>query len=151
MLNIDDLKSSIMLSHLNDTMLKKISGITLISEYSAGYYIFKEGDYAKYLYSVIDGKVGLELEKTTNTLTMIDTITRGHTFGFSSLVDTELKKYTTHAKALTDTKLYTWEAANLEKLFYEDYEIGFLLMKRIAKIAKTRLQIRNVQFLDIYK
>ena len=151
MLNIDDLKSSILLSHLNDTMLKKISGVTLISEYSAGYYIFKEGDYAKYLYSVIDGKVGLELEKTTNILTMIDTIARGHSFGFSSLVDTELRKYTTHAKALTDTKLYTWEAANLEKLFYEDYEIGFLLMKRIAKIAKTRLQIRNVQFLDIYK
>jgi len=81
----------------------------------------------------------------------IDTITRGHTFGFSSLVDTELIKYTTHAKALADIKLYTWEAANLEKLFYEDYEIVFLLIKRIAKIAKTRLQIRNVQFLDIYK
>ncbi len=31
MLNIDDLKSSILLSHLNDTMLKKILGVTLQS------------------------------------------------------------------------------------------------------------------------
>ncbi len=31
MLNIDDLKSSIILSHLNDTMLKKILGVTLQS------------------------------------------------------------------------------------------------------------------------
>jgi hypothetical protein len=28
--------------------------------------------------------------------------------------------------------------------------MGFLFMKRIARIAKSRLQRRNVQFLDIY-
>jgi len=39
----------------------------------------------------------------------------------------------------------------LETLFNQDFEIGFLFMKRIAKIIKTRLQNRNVQFLDIYK
>ena len=54
------------------------------------------------------------------------------------------------AKALIDTKLFTWKGEDLEMLFRQDYEMGFLLMKRIAKIVKTRLQIRNVQFLDIY-
>jgi CRP-like cAMP-binding protein len=72
-------------------------------------------------------------------------------FGFSALVDTEKKNYTTYAKALTDVKLYKWEAPDLEALFNQDFEMGFLFMKRIAKIIKTRLQIRNVQFLDIYK
>ncbi len=82
---------------------------------------------------------------------MIDTLGRGRIFGFSALVDTEQKKYTTHAKAIIDTKLFTWEANELERLFYQNFEMGFLFMKRIAKIAKTRLQIRNVQFLDIYR
>ncbi len=73
------------------------------------------------------------------------------TFGFSALVDTEEKNYTSSAKALTDVKLYNWKAADLEALFSQDFEMGFLFMKRIAKITKTRLQIRNIQLLDIYK
>jgi len=78
-------------------------------------------------------------------------VIRGRSLGFSALVDTELRQYTTHARALTDVKLFAWEAAELEKLFYQDYEFGFLFMKSIARIAKNRLQVRNLQFLDIYK
>jgi CRP-like cAMP-binding protein len=151
MFKIDDLKSIIILSHLNDTMLKKMAKVTLVTDYNEGEYIFKEGDYAEYFYSVLEGQVKLELEKTTSDVIMIDTITRGFSFGFSSLVDTEHKKYISHAKAITNTKILKWRSTDLEALFYEDYEMGFLLMRRIAKIAKKRLQIRNVQLLDIYR
>ena len=150
MVELDDLKAIILLSHLTDPMLEKLVDITLTLEHSAGDYIFRDGDYARYLYAIIEGKVGLELEKTANVPVMMDTIGRGRTFGFSALVDTEQKKYTTHARVLADTKLFAWESTELEMLFYQHYEMGFLFMKRIAKIAKTRLQIRNVQFLDIY-
>ena len=150
MVELDDLKSIFLLSHLTDPMLEKLSDITLMAEYSDGKYIFRDGDYARFLYAIVDGKVGLELEKTTNAPVMMDTISRGRTFGFSALVDTEQKKYTTNARAIGDTRLFSWEGTELEMLFYQDYEMGFLFMKRIAKIAKARLQIRNVQFLDIY-
>jgi CRP/FNR family cyclic AMP-dependent transcriptional regulator len=151
MVVLDDLKSIIMLSFLTDTMLTKLAEVTLITECHAGSYIFREGDYARYLYSVIDGRVGLELEITPNNPVLMDTVTRGRTFGLSALVDTEPKRYITGARALTDTRLFTWDGADLERLFYQDFEMGFLLMKRIAKIVKTRLQVRNVQFLDIYR
>ena len=151
MFSIDDLKSINMLSYLNDSMLENLATITSINEYRAGDYIFNEEDDAKSLYSVIDGKVGLEIEKNSSTRILIDNITKGMTLGFSALVDTEEKSYTTSAKALTDTKLFIWKTEDLETLFSQDYEMGFLFMKRIAKIVKTRLQIRNVQFLDIYK
>jgi len=151
MFSIDDFKSISMLSHLSDSMLENLATISSINEHRAGDYIFNEGDDAKSLYSVIDGKVGLEIEKNSSTRILIDNITKGMTLGFSALVDTEAKSYTTSAKALTDTKLFTWKAADLKTLFSQDYEMGFLFMKRIAKIVKTRLQIRNVQFLDIYK
>ena len=151
MLGIEDLKSIIMLSDLNYTMFEKMLKVTKKTNYSFGEYIFREGDYAEHLYSVIEGKVGLELQKNTNTLIMINTITKGYSFGFSALVDTEQKKYASHAKALTDTKLLKWSGENLQKLFYEDYEMGYLFIKRIAKIAKRRLQVRNIQFLEIYR
>jgi CRP-like cAMP-binding protein len=132
-------------------MLESLATITSINEYRAGDYIFNEGDDAKSLYSVIDGKVGLDIEKNTSTRILIDNITSGMMLGFSALVDTEEKSYTTSAKALTDTKLFTWKTEDLETLFSQNYEMGFLFMKGIAKIVKTRLQIRNIQFLDIYK
>ena len=151
MIDINGLKSIIQLSYLNDSMLEKLVKITDIIEYKTGDYIFKEGDYAKILYAVIDGRVGLEMEKNSSTRIMIDTIIQGMMLGFSALVDTEDKSYTTSARVLTHTKLYSWKAEDLEALFSEDYEMGFLFIKRIAKIVKTRLQIRNVQFLDIYR
>lgn len=151
MIDLNGLKSIIQLSYLNDSMLENLVKITNINEYRAGDYIFNEGDEAESLYAVIDGKVVLEIEKNSSTRILIDNITQGMMLGFSALVDTEEKSYTTSARVLTDTKLFAWKAEDLETLFSQDYKMGFLFIKRIAKIVKTRLQIRNVQFLDIYK
>ncbi len=95
--------------------------------------------------------MGLEIEKNSSTRILADTLPQGRTFGFSALVNTEEKKYTSSAKAMTDTKVFLWKASDLETLFHQDYELGLLFMRRIAKIIKTRLQIRNIQFLDIYR
>jgi CRP-like cAMP-binding protein len=151
MIDLKGLKSIIQLNYLNDFMLEKLIRITDIIEYKKGDYIFKEGDDAKIIYAVIDGKIGLEMEKNSSTRILIDKIIQGMMLGFSALVDTEDKSYTTSARVLTDTRLYAWKAEDLEALFSQDYEMGFLFIKRIAKIVKARLQIRNIQCLDIYK
>jgi len=151
MIEVNDLKSVILVSCLKDSMLQKIAEITLITKIDAGNYIFREGEDANHLYSIIDGKVGLEIEKNSSTRILVATLPQGRTFGFSALVDTEEKKYTSSAKAMTDIKVFFWKATDLEALFNQDCELGFMFMRRIAKIIKTRLQIRNVQFLDIYR
>jgi CRP-like cAMP-binding protein len=150
MFELSDLKSIVLLNHLNDQMLGKLLRITSMQEYEAGRYIFKEGDYAEFLYAVFDGKIGLEVEKSVNKPIQVSSIVRGYTFGFSALVDADEKKYTTSAKSLTNTKVFLWKGSDLEKLFYQDYEMGFLFMKRIAKLIKSRLRILNVQSLNIY-
>ena len=149
MVELDDLKSVVILSSLKDPMLKKIAEITFVTECGANSYIFKAGDYAKYLYAVIEGKVGLELEKSAGTMIMVDVAVPWRAFGFSALVDTDVRQYTTYARALTDVKLFAWEGAELERIFYQDFELGFLFMKTIARIAKNRLQVGTIQFLDI--
>ena len=151
MIDLNGLKSIILLNYLKDSMLDKLLRITSIKEYRAGDYIFKEDHEAGNLYAVIEGKVGLEIEKNSSTRIFINEIIHGMTFGFSALVETGEKNYTSSAKALTDIKLYIWQAADLEALFSKNHEMGFVFMKRIAKIIKTRLQIRNIQLLDIYK
>ena len=150
MIDVSDLKSIIMLTYLKDSMLEKLAKVTLIREYSAGDTIFREGEDATHLYSVIEGKVGLEVMKNPSTPVMINTICENRTFGFSAVIETEEKKYITTAKAYMRTKLFAWKAEDLEALFQKDCEMGFLFMQRIAKIVKTRLQIRTIQYLDIY-
>jgi CRP-like cAMP-binding protein len=150
MVEVSDLKAIIMLSYLKDSMLEKLAKVTLIREYSVGDTIFREGDDATHLYSVIEGKVGLEVFKDRSTPVLINTICQNRTFGFSAVVETEEKKYLTTAKAYMRTKLFAWKGEDLTALFQEDCEMGFMFMQRIAKIIKTRLEIRTMQFLDIY-
>ena len=115
--NLGQPTSIISLSHLTDPMLEKLSQVTQVVEYGADAYILKEGDDARYLRAIVDGKIGLELEKTTGNIVMIDKISRGRTFGFFALVDTEQEKCTTHARSITDTKLFAWEGTELEMQF----------------------------------
>ena len=150
MIDVSDLKSIIMLTYLKDSMLEKLAKVTLIREYSAGDTIFREGEDATHLYSVIEGKVGLEVMKNPSTPVLINTICENRTFAFSAVIEMEEKKYITTAKAYMRTKLFAWKAEDLEALFQKDCEMGFLFMQRIAKIIKTRLQIRTMQYLDIY-
>jgi len=146
----DDLKSIILLNYLRDPMLKDIAKVTTVKEYLEGDYVFREGDYAHYLCAIIDGKVGLEVQKNDNRPILIHTLGRGATFGYSAVVETEEKRYIVSAKALTDTKLYAWRGSDLEALFYKDFEMGFLFMKRIAKIIKVRLQESQAQGTNMF-
>lgn len=150
MSTIGDLRSIIMLNYLTDPMLKKVEEVTSVRAYEAGEYIFKEGEYAEHLFSVVDGRVGLEVAKNPTTLIRVTELTRGMTFGLSSLVDTEYRRYLGYAKALGQTRLFSWRGADLEKLFVEDNEMGFLFMRRVANILNKRLQVTNVQLVDIY-
>ena len=44
MIEVNDLKSVILMSYLKDSMLQKIAAITLITKIDAGNYIFREGE-----------------------------------------------------------------------------------------------------------
>ena len=78
-------------------------------------------------------------------------MTKGMTFGLYGLVDPEDKRYMDSAKAISDTKLFGWKVEDLEAIFFQDCEMGFLYTRRINKILKTRLQIKIAQTIDMYK
>jgi CRP/FNR family cyclic AMP-dependent transcriptional regulator len=151
MFDLSDLKGIILLSHLTDPMLKKIQPVTHVRDYLAGEYIYKEGEYAEHLFAVVDGRVGLEIEKTPSDFVRLTEITRGMTFGLASLVDTERKRYLLYAKVLANTSVFVWKSADLEKLFFEDFEMGFIFMRRVAKILDTRLETTFAQIAEICK
>ncbi len=151
MFDIHDLRSIIMLNYLTDEMLEKMLKVTSLQEFSEREYIYRERDYAEFLYSIVEGKVSLETEKTSSTSFMVTQLNRGRTFGFSALLDAEHRKYLGHARAMTDVKVFCWRAADIEKLLVENYEMGFLLMRRIANIIDSRLQVVKAQLVELHQ
>jgi CRP-like cAMP-binding protein len=151
MVRVEDLQSIRVLSYLTEPMVKRFLDITMVTEIKAGGYVYRTGEYARYLYAVLDGKIALELEKDSSTTVVVDTIAKGRVLGLPAVIDPEIKKYTHHARAVENTKLFAWEGDRLEQLFTEDPEIGYLFMRRIARTAHSRLLVRNLQFLELYK
>ncbi len=149
--NIKDLKSILLLSHLSDAMIDKIYHVTQLIDYKKGDIIFQEGEPAEYLFSILEGKVELEIVIETDNPVYLKGINQNFTFGISSLIMTDEKKYIQSAKAVTDSRIYKWKAMDLEELFSEDTELGYLFMRRIAKILKTRFTAKSALISDLYK
>jgi len=143
-----DLQAIKMLSDLNDTLLKKIENISQVSTFKDGDYIFREGQYADHLYAVIEGKVGLELKVNSSSRCRIKDVFPGETFGISAIVDTGMRTYIADAIALKNCRVFCWAGNKLEKLLYEDYELGFIFMRNAAKILKSRLRYTRAQLAE---
>ncbi len=145
MARAEEINSVLLLMHLEEKMVEKVAGIATITTAKNGEFIFRENDTAEYLYSLLEGKVALEIEKTTSTSVRVKDVVPNRTFGISALEDADEKKSMSHARALTDCKLVCWEAAELEKLFEEDPKLGLAFMKRISIILKNRLKVAYAQ------
>lgn len=140
-----DLQTIKVFADLKDPLLKKIEAITNLETFQHGDLLFKENQYADYLYAVVDGKVALELTINSSRRCRIKDIFPGEAFGISSIVDTGMRTYIADAIAVENSKVFRWNGSQLEKLFYEDYELGFIFMRNVGKILKNRLQYSRAQ------
>ncbi len=145
MFNINDLKPVKVLSDFSESMLHKIMPITVLRHFDQNHSIFKEGEYAEHLFAVSVGKVSLEIDVHTDTPVRVKDILPGMSFGISSVVDTVRRTYISNARTLQESSVFCWKNNDLEKLFYSDYEFGFLFMRNIGRILKNRLQIKRAQ------
>ncbi len=148
MTKFTDLQSIKILSDLNDTILKRIEKITNIKTFKAGDYIFRENQFADSLYAVIEGKITLELNINSSSQCRIKDVFTCESFGISAIVDTGKRSYIADAYAVEDSKVFCWEGGQLERLLYEDHELGFLFMRNVAKVLKRRLRDTRAQLAE---
>jgi CRP-like cAMP-binding protein len=145
MVNPEEIKAVVLLSHLNEEMREKVADLATITSIKSQEYIFREGDYAEYLYAVLSGTISLEKEKSGSKPVRVKDIAENYIFGISAMVESGEKTCISHAKANTDAKLVFWKTADLEKLFHYNPDLGFAFMKRITAVLKDRLQTKNAQ------
>jgi len=142
MVTANMLKEFTFFKDFTNEQLEKLSSITAEETYAAGSQMYKKGDPARSLYILLEGKVVMSLESYLGPhrppmQVTVDTIARGETMGWSAVVEPYI--YTLGALCIDNSKLIALDAAKLRGLMDEDCDLGYKVMKAIAKTIASRL------------
>jgi CRP/FNR family transcriptional regulator, cyclic AMP receptor protein len=143
MVSPEILKPLSFFEELSDAMIARLASIAELKAYQEGDFLNKRRKEASYFYIILEGEISLQMESLTGKTVRLETIAPGGAIGFSSLIETRSKRYLSDAKALTPVKILRFRADELTLLFYQDFELGYLFMKKIALVAKRRLVYRT--------
>ncbi len=146
MISLDFLEEVEVFKNLNDDQLDAVRGCCQESEYRRGDQIFGVKEKPLYLWAVIEGEVVLQQEPSGDTKPLVDTIaslSRGTTFGWSSLVPPNEYRLSAHC-ASRQCKVLKVDRECLKKLFEKDSGLGYLVMSEIVSVVGSRFhQLRE--------
>ncbi len=139
---IDTLSSCDLFRGLDASHLEKLANLCRASSFRKGETIFAEGDEAKELYVLVDGRVALEMEvrplpERPSIPTAVEVVTEGETLGWSALVEPYV--YTLSARCMANCRALAINGDMLRRVMADDLILGYELMKRLTKIISLRL------------
>jgi CRP-like cAMP-binding protein len=118
-------------SHIID----EIAELVTQESYPAGHVLFREGDFADYLYILEEGELDLTVKRDKQLSFSVDKT--GSVFGWSSLVEPNL--YTAKAECVKESRVIKIDADRLMRVFQKHPAEGLTIMKRLAGVIATRL------------
>ena len=141
---INVLRSSKLFSGLSESELEKVASLSTEETHSAGSTIAREGERARKLYILKEGRVVLDIHighdpvrpATRATVRVVD---RLESFGWSALVEPHV--YTLSAECTEGCKLVAIDGERLRGLIDADHDLGFRVMKRLAAVIASRLRL----------
>lgn len=114
----------------------------------AGRYAFREGEPASTFYALRDGAVALELHAPGKGGVVVQTLHAGDVLGWSWLFPPY--RWTFDARVVEPVRAVAFDGACLRGKAEADHELGYELMKRVARVFTDRLAATRVQLLDLY-
>ena len=125
-----------------------LTGCASNVRFSAGTYIFKEGEEANQFYLIRAGKVALEILAPHNKTLTVETLEQGDLLGWSWLVPPYIWSF--HARAIQETREIALDGKCLRTKCEQNHDLGYEVLKRFAQLMARRLQATRFQLLDIY-
>jgi len=151
MISREILKQIVMMRYLTDEMLDQLIPITELLQYDEKEFVFHEGDRANRYFSILQGIVLLEQRIATGVTVSISSIKAGFGFGWSALLDQEAEFYTSDAICAEPTQLLSFKAEKLKALFEKNYQLGYIMSRRLLHVVKKRYDVRTEQFIKAIK
>ena len=147
MVTIEDLKEIVLMTHLEDDMLARISAVCDVLSFHDQEIVFRQGDVADRFYMVKRGKVLLEQQMSDLVTVSVGSIKRGYSFGWSTMI--EEGHYTTDAVCAESCQLLSIRGRQMRNMCTADPRMGYMLSQRLLVILKKRYEHRTEQFLKL--
>ncbi|MDD5369697.1 MAG: cyclic nucleotide-binding domain-containing protein [Anaerolineaceae bacterium] len=129
--------------------MKKLAGIASQCQIKTNEQLFLEGEKEDYLYVVLEGQLAVEIHVPNKGWVRIFTAEPLDIVGWSSMTPV-VRQRTASARALLPTRLVSLHAESLHKLCDEDHDLGYMIMKRVANVAASRLLTTRLQLLEMF-
>jgi CRP/FNR family transcriptional regulator, cyclic AMP receptor protein len=134
---------------LKEEHVRTIASISNVHRFNAGDVLFREGDKQESVYLMIEGRVALEMFVPHRGKVRFYTADPWEVFGWSS-VTPNIRQRTAGATAVVDSLVVRVNAEKLRAACDADHDLGYLVMRRLANVVASRLQITRLQLLDMF-
>jgi CRP-like cAMP-binding protein len=143
MVTIDTLREAELFRGLSDDELRTIAEVAREELREEGSIFHREGAALQALYFVKSGRVRIELDldlksHLESSTFLVDRLSDGEAFGWSSLVEPYVSTAT--VKAERDTEVVVIDAAELRRILEEHPHIGLVVFRALAKVVGSRLR-----------
>lgn len=116
-------------------IIDEIADIIIQENCEEGHVLFREGDFADYLYILEEGEIHLTIQGDKRLTFFMNTT--GAVFGWSSIVEPRL--YTASAVCVKDSKVIKIDADRMMRIFQKHPAEGLTVMRRLAGVIANRL------------
>jgi CRP/FNR family transcriptional regulator, cyclic AMP receptor protein len=129
------IRQSDLLEGLSKDFVEQVKAVAEEESHKKGYTLFREGDRAKHIYILMEGRVRITIGETGHTVYTVDH--PEEVFGWSSLLGR--KAYSASAECREATRLLKISADKLEKLLEKDQVNGVVFFRHLAATLGSRL------------
>jgi len=149
MVSVDRLKEVGIFHGISDEELRLVSqSICRIEESKQDTVICTENTESTEMYIVDSGRVNLEIEAVPEMILQVSSLKRNEVFGWETLVPPY--RYTTTARAVTDSELIVLEGEKMRKLCETYPDICARVMEQVVRIAADQLAATRQQMFMLY-
>lgn len=122
-----------------EKQLKQLVNITRKKSFRMNTHVYEEGDRAKEMFLVSRGLISIRAIKAGDELAVaFEARERGDLFGAACFMKAE--QYTSTAVCLEETEVYAIDSDRLYELCEKDSELGYRLMKKVARLYFDRYE-----------
>ena len=147
MVGLETLRKSDVFGGLTDEELFALAKVAREETYEAGTQIFAENETATNLYIVIEGRVVILIDIARGRQAVIDTVTRGGSFGWSAMVPPYVLTGT--ARAVDRVKVIALAGDELRNLCKVNCATCYTIMEKLATIISRRLGETRLQLMSL--
>lgn len=134
----------------SEDQLAELMKVTEKKTFKKGAQIYKEGDRANQIFIVSKGWVKLrKMDPEKDIDITFENRGKGELFGAACFMKPQ--EYTLNAVCMEDSEVLAMDADSLFDLFHNDYQIGYLFLKEIAKVYFERYKGVKRQLFDMVK